>query len=170
MTKSAAKDSRATYRLSTKARLRRFDDDAVIARAYEIMEQRLRFNDGEFLESPDAVKALFRARFSGQKAETFDVAYLSNRHKLIEIRTCFTGCIDSCSVYPRQVIAAALELNAAALVLAHNHPSGVAEPSRADVEITKKIQEAAKHMNIRVLDHLVCAETYAVSLAERGEI
>ena len=82
----------------------------------------------------------------------------------------FNGTINSASVYPREVVKAALAANAAAVVLAHNHPSGVAEPSRADIEITAKLKQALALVEIRVLDHIIVGDGYQVSLAERGEI
>ena len=82
----------------------------------------------------------------------------------------FNGTINSASVYPREVVKAALAANAAAVVLAHNHPSGVAEPSRADIEITAKLKQALALVEIRVLDHIIVGDGYQVSLAERGEM
>ena len=86
------------------------------------------------------------------------------------MRHCLGGTIDSASVYPREVVKAALACNAAAVVLAHNHPSGVAEPSRADIDITARLTKALNLIDVRVLDHIIVGGNYQVSLAERGEM
>lgn len=94
--------------------------------------------------------------------------FLDNKHRLISLEKVFYGTIDSATVHPREVVKLALEKNAAAVIFAHNHPSGVAEPSRADEMLTKRLKEALALVDIRVLDHIVVAGTEAVSLAERG--
>lgn len=148
------------------------DDDEIVAKAYSILEQRALDANGEFLESPDAVKKLFQLRHSGLTHETFDVAFLDNRHRLRFVKTIFTGTIDSCSVYPRRILECCLKADTpiAAILLSHGHPSGIPEPSRADLEITKKLQKALSYCDIRILDHIITADRNAVSLAERGEI
>ena len=148
------------------ARQRKILEDAV-----RIMEHHARYGSKRiFLESPEAVKRLFTMRAFDKKQEVFTVAFLDNRHRLIEIKDLFFGTIDSASVYPREIVRESILLNAAAIVLAHNHPSGVAEPSRADIEITKKIKNAMALVDVRVLDHIITGSGYAVSLAERGEM
>lgn len=148
------------------ARQRKILEDAV-----RIMEHHARYgNDRMFLESPDAVKRLFTMRSFDRKQEVFTVAFLDNRHRLIEIKDMFFGTIDSASVYPREIVRESILLNAAAIVLAHNHPSGIAQPSRADITITKKIKDAMALVDVRVLDHIITGNACAVSLAERGEM
>ena len=94
--------------------------------------------------------------------------YLSTRHEILAFREHFHGTIDGATVYPRVIVQAALELNAAAVILAHNHPSGVAEPSEADRQITRKLTQALDLIDIRVLDHIVVSAKAVVSFAERG--
>ncbi len=129
-----------------------------------------RAKEQEFLESPDAVKSVVSLNMRSLEHEVFACLFLDNRHRLICFRTMFTGTIDSASVYPREVVKAALRYNAAAVIFAHNHPSGVAEPSRADIDITQKLSKALALIEVRVLDHIIVGDGYQVSLAERGEI
>ncbi|MEN9849825.1 MAG: hypothetical protein RL368_2565, partial [Pseudomonadota bacterium] len=90
------------------------------------------------------------------------------QHRVIRFEELFFGTIDGASVYPRQVVKRALEHNAAALILAHNHPSGVAEPSQADVTLTKRLSTALGFVDVRILDHFIIGDGYSISLAERG--
>jgi DNA repair protein RadC len=94
--------------------------------------------------------------------------FLDGQHRLIQYEVMFTGTLTQTSVYPREVVRRALLLNAAAVVLAHNHPSGVAEPSRADEYLTQSLASALKLVDVRVLDHIVVGRGQTVSLAERG--
>lgn len=149
------------------------DDDQLIAHACHVLEQRLKYRTdrtGGCLESPDAVRKLLMLRFSEREHEVFAVLFLDNRHRLIEIEEMFRGTIDGASVHPREVVRSALQHNAAAVILAHNHPSGIPEPSRADVQITRRLVDALALVDIRVLDHLVIGDTEAVSMAERGQL
>jgi len=135
--------------------------------------KRYQFNKAEtgaFLESPDAVKSLVALEMRDLEHEIFACLFLDNRHRLISYEALFRGTIDSASVYPREVVKAALACNAAAVVLAHNHPSGVAEPSRADIDITARLTKALNLIDVRVLDHIIVGGNYQVSLAERGEM
>ena len=100
--------------------------------------------------------------------ESFSVLYLDAHHRLMEMQTLFRGTLSQASVYPREVVKEALARNAAALVLAHNHPSGIAEPSRADEYLTQTLKSALQLVDIRVLDHLVVGQGEVVSFAERG--
>jgi len=125
---------------------------------------------GAFLESPDAVKSLVALEMRDLEHEVFACLFLDNRHRLISYEPLFRGTIDSASVYPREVVKAALACNAAAVVLAHNHPSGVAEPSRADIDITSRLKKALSLIDVRILDHIIVGGNYQVSLAERGEM
>lgn len=129
-----------------------------------------RAKEQEFLESPDAVKSVVSLNMRSLEHEVFACLFLDNRHRLICFRSMFTGTIDSASVYPREVVKAALQYNAAAVIFAHNHPSGVAEPSRADIDITRKLTKALALIEVRVLDHIIVGDGYQVSLAERGEL
>lgn len=144
------------------------DDATILRKAAALLIKRAEQRD--FLESPDAVKDLFQTKLKLQEREVFACALLDNRHRLISYQELFYGTIDSASVYPREVVKAALYANAAAVIFCHNHPSGVAEPSRADLDITKKLTSALKLIDIRVLDHIIVGDGYSVSLAERGEM
>ena len=144
------------------------NQDKILAKASKILEERAKYTN-LFLESPDAVKKLFQTRLSTAEHEIFSVAFLNNRHRLIAVQDMFTGTIDSASVYPREVVKAALKHNAAAIILAHNHPSGIPEPSRADIDITSTLKNACAMVDVRVLDHIIVGK-HCVSLAERGDV
>lgn len=123
---------------------------------------------GNALTSPGLVRQYLSARLRHHQREVFAVLFLDNQHRLITYAELFHGTIDSASVYPREVVKEALARNAAAIILAHNHPSGVAEPSQADRRITERIQAALELVDIRVLDHMVVGDSEVVSFAERG--
>lgn len=120
------------------------------------------------LESPDAVRRYLAAQLRHRSREVFACLFLDNRHRVIRFEELFFGTIDAASVYPREVVCKALQYNAAALILAHNHPSGIAEPSRADRQITERLIQALSTVDIRVLDHMVVGDGEVVSFAERG--
>ena len=123
---------------------------------------------GEALTTPDATRAYLRLRLGERKAEVFGGLFLDNGHRVIGMAELFQGTIDGASVHPRVVVQQALEVNAAAIIFFHNHPSGVAEPSRADQMITARLTDAMALVDVRVLDHLVVSRESAVSMAERG--
>lgn len=120
------------------------------------------------LNNPTAVRDFLHARLRDKPYEVFCCLYLDNRNRLIRFEELFRGTIDGASVHPREVARRALRRNAAALILAHNHPSGVAEPSQADEIITRRLSSALALLDIRVLDHLVVGDGETVSFAERG--
>jgi DNA repair protein RadC len=120
------------------------------------------------LENPAAASSYLVSRMKAYGREVFACLYLDTRHRVIAFRELFYGSIDSATVHPREVIKSCLELNCAAIILAHNHPSGIAEPSAADGAITRRIVDAAALVDVRVLDHLVVGEREAVSMAARG--
>lgn len=124
----------------------------------------------DVLENPKASRDMFRDFLGGRDNEAFAVAFLDTQHKLIKLEILFNGTIDGASVYPRVVVKRALDLNAAALILSHNHPSGVAEPSLADQAITRRLKDACALLDIRLLDHIVVAGEKTVSMAERGMV
>lgn len=128
----------------------------------------LRVRRGTVFTSPAITQDFLRLKLSALEHEVFAVIFLDNRHRLIEYRELFRGTIDNTTVYPREVAKEALALNAAALILAHNHPSGVAEPSEADQLITRRIRQAMELLDIRLLDHFVVGGESLVSLASRG--
>ncbi len=141
-------------------------DQATIDAARAILARRVK--RGAVLASPLLVRDYLTLHLSERHAEVFCVLYLDNRHRLIEFSEAFQGTIDGSSVHPREIVKAALANNAAAVIFAHNHPSGVAEPSTADEMITQRLKAGLALVDIRVLDHLIVAGGDCVSLAERG--
>mgnify|MGYP001762215248 CR=1 FL=1 len=119
--------------------------------------------------NPEATKDYLKYRMAHHEREVFAIMLLDNQHRLIEFIELFFGTIDAAPVYPREVVKLVLEHNAGAVILAHNHPSGVAEPSEADKRITRRLTDALALIDVKVLDHIVVGET-AVSFAERGLI
>ncbi|MBE0366358.1 DNA repair protein RadC [Pseudoalteromonas sp. MMG013] len=122
------------------------------------------------LDSPNAVNDYLTIQLRGLDHEVFMVLYLDNQNRLITDEILFRGTINAASVYPREVVKAALKHNAASIIFAHNHPSGLAEPSQADKLITQKLQKALALVDIAVLDHLIVAAEQCVSFAQRGLI
>ena len=141
----------------------------VIKRALKILESRMTYESNTF-SSPDDTKNYLRLKLGEQEREIFSVLYLSNRHQLISYEELFLGTIDGTSIHVREIVKLGLSLNAAAIVCAHNHPSGICEPSHADELITQRIKDACELVDIRMLDHLIVSATGSVSLAERGVI
>lgn len=125
---------------------------------------------GQAIRSPSDTEAFLKARMQHLDHELFCCLYLDNRHRVLRFDELFRGTIDGTSVYPREVVKEALSVNAAAVILAHNHPSGVAEPSQADERITKRLKSALDLVDIRLLDHLIIGDGEATSLARRGLI
>jgi DNA repair protein RadC len=123
---------------------------------------------GAPLTDPEATRRFLIGKLRDLPHEVFACLYLDNRHRVIAFEELFRGTLDGASVHPREVVKATLRHNAAALILAHNHPSGVAEPSDADRLITRRLREALGLVDVRVLDHFVVGDGYAVSFAERG--
>ncbi len=123
---------------------------------------------GDALTSPQHTRDYLKAQLRDRRREVFACLFLDNRHRVLAYEELFFGTIDGAGVHPREVVRRALELNAAALIAAHNHPSGVAEPSAADEAITRRIRDALQLVEIRLLDHMVVGDGEIVSLAERG--
>lgn len=123
---------------------------------------------GPALSNPRATREFLRARLRDRDHEVFCCLFLDNRHRVICFEEVFRGTLDGASVHPRDVVKLALARNAAAVILAHNHPSGVAEPSQADELITARLRDALGLVDIRVLDHIVVGDAACVSFAERG--
>ena len=122
------------------------------------------------LQAPLDAARFFKARLTDLPHEVFCCLFLDTRHRLIRYEELFRGTIDGATVYPREVVKRALQHNASAVILGHNHPSGVSEPSEADRSITLKLAKALALVEIRLLDHLVVSRGGHVSLAERGWI
>ena len=136
----------------------------LLARRY--FEQSL--PEGACIRSPADTEAFLLSRLRHLGHERFCCLYLDNRHRVLRFDELFRGTIDGTSVYPREVVKEALAVNAAAVILAHNHPSGVAEPSQADERITRRLKSALELVDIRLLDHLIIGDAGATSLASRG--
>lgn len=153
------------YIRGTNNRYRMADEQDVIFEAITIYNRY--FSRGEALTSPDKVKDFIKLKLVPFEHEVFVCLFLDNQHRVIAYDELFRGTIDGASVYPREVVKAALQYNAAALLMAHNHPSGISEPSQADRVITEKLKEALALIDIRVLDHFIVGET-VYSFAEHG--
>ncbi len=139
---------------------------AVLEMARRHQKEVLFRNDA--LTSPEHTRAYLQTHLRDKPAECFCCLFLDNRHRPLAFEELFQGTIDGAAVYPREVVKRALAHNAAALVIAHNHPSGVAEPSDSDVRITRRLADALALVDVRVLDHMVVGDGVTVSLAERG--
>ncbi len=122
----------------------------------------------DYFDSPDAVTAYLTSHLKAEQREAFMVLFLDAQHRLISDEILFKGTINAANVYPREVVKAVLKYNAVAVILAHNHPSGVAEPSQADRLITEKLSRALDLIDVKVLDHIVIAGAQSVSFANRG--
>jgi DNA repair protein RadC len=123
---------------------------------------------GPLLASPKATRDFLSARLRDLEHEVFCCLFLDKRHRLIQFEELFRGTIDGASVHPREIVKLALQRNAAAVIVSHNHPSGIAEPSQADEMITQRVKEALALVDIRLLDHIIVGDGVSVSLAERG--
>ena len=145
-------------------------EQAAINKAVRILESRLGYHQEPPISSPEASKALVFLKLGGKPDEHFAVAFLTNRHQLISFEILFRGTVDGASVHPRVVVRRALEQNAAAVVIAHNHPSGDPNPSQADQRITRRLKDSLALIDVRVLDHLIVGSRLeeTVSFAERG--
>ncbi len=139
---------------------------AAMEMARRVTDEPLR--QGDPLKSPEDTRRFLASRLGTYPHEVFAALFLDNRHRVIHYRELFRGTIDGAAVYPREVVRQALEDNAAAVIFAHNHPSGVAEPSQADIALTKRLKDALALVDIRVLDHMVVGHGEVISLAERG--
>ncbi|WP_029133473.1 JAB domain-containing protein [Sedimenticola selenatireducens] len=142
------------------------EKQSVIALAMKVLS--IKHRAGRILSKPDETRDFLRLRLADYRNEVFGCLFLDNRHRIIAVRELFQGTIDGASVYPRVVVQQAMEVNAAAMVFFHNHPSGVAEPSHADESITRRLKEALALVDVRVLDHFVVSAGESVSFAERG--
>jgi DNA repair protein RadC len=139
---------------------------AVLEMAHRHLGESL--TQGDVLTSPEATRHYLHSRLQPYPHEVFACLFLDNRHRVLAFEELFQGTIDGASVYPREVLRRCLHHNAAAVIFAHNHPSGIAEPSHADERITLKLKEALALVDIRVLDHIIIGGGCSVSLAERG--
>ena len=127
-----------------------------------------RLKEGAALTSPGAVRDYLRLALASREHEVFVCLWLDAQHRVIAIEESFRGTLSQTSVYPREIVKAALAANAAAVIFAHNHPSGVAQPSQADELLTRNLKEALALVDVKVLDHFIVAGPQAISFAERG--
>lgn len=146
--------------------MKNLTENQIIAKALEILEART--VQGEALSSPTDVVEFLIVKLAEKKSEAFYTLYLTTQHSVIELEESFKGTIDGAAVYPREIVKAALLKNAAAVIFAHNHPSGVAEPSAADRRITERLTTALTLIDVRVLDHIIIGGTSHYSFAEHG--
>jgi DNA repair protein RadC len=140
----------------------------VVAEAKRLLWGCMQRDDLVPLTSPDGVRDYLRLQLAHQEREVFAVLFLDTHHRAISYEELFFGTIDGARVHPREVVKVALRQNAAAVILSHNHPSGVAEPSEADRRITQRLKDALALVDVRVLDHFVVGVEGSVSFAERG--
>ncbi len=152
----------------TPAALSSTEKSAVVALALSVLSQRCR--RGRAFKSPGHFVDFLRLKLAGRRNEVFGVIFLDTRHHLIDIAEIFKGTIDAATVHPRVVLQQALDRNAAAVALFHNHPSQVAEPSESDRALTERLSRALALVDIRLLDHFVVTDGKVVSFAERGWI
>ena len=154
------RDAKGEYRLAS--------SDEVLKAARQVIGRRVR--RGTSMTSPELVRDFLRTKLAELPHEVFVALLLDAQNRLVRYAELFRGTLAQTSVYPREVVKAALEHNAAAMILAHNHPSGIAEPSRADELLTQSLKQALALVDVRVLDHFIVAGADTVSFAERGLI
>jgi len=140
--------------------------DQILTAARQVIDQKAQ--RGTSFTSPALVKEFLCTKLAGYEHEVFATLFLDTQHRLIEYAELFRGTIDGAAVYPREVVKLALQLNAAAVIFSHNHPSGVPEPSQADRTITRRLKDALALVDVRTLDHIVVGGEETVSFAERG--
>jgi len=146
--------------------LRPVSSDEILAMARKLI--RRKFVRGQALTSPVITRKYLMLEIASLEHEVFYCIFLDNQHRVLKAECCFQGTIDGANVYPREMVKRALQLNAAALILAHNHPSGITEPSTADQAITRRLIDALSLVDVRVLDHFIIGGTACYSFAEAG--
>jgi DNA repair protein RadC len=143
-------------------------DEQLIQRALDLLAGRL--HTGDVLASPAVVRDYLRLHLGGREHEVFVVILLDSQNRVLDMLDLFRGTLTQTSVYPREVVKAALTANAGGVIFAHNHPSGLAEPSRADELLTQTLKQALALVDVKVLDHIVVGASSSISFAERGLI
>lgn len=144
------------------------EQDNIIKLALEILSER--YQTGTMLTSPHAVRTYLQLQLAERTREVFGAVFLDNKHRVLAFEEMFYGTIDGTQIHPRIVVQRSLQLNAAAVIFVHNRPSGVAQPSRADENITLRLREALALIEVRVLDHFIVTAEGTLSLSERGLI
>ncbi|EPK7593155.1 MULTISPECIES: RadC family protein [Pseudomonadota] len=140
--------------------------DQILEAARQVIGQKMQ--RGTSFTSPADVKTYLRTKLAGFEHEVFAVLFLDTRHRLIDYAELFHGTIDGAEVHPREVVKEALRLNAAAVIISHNHPSGDPEPSAADRTLTQQLKQALALVDVRTLDHVIVGGMTTISFAERG--
>ena len=143
------------------------EGDHLIRQALKLLSERLT-SPGQVISSPRDLKDYCTLKLASRDHGVFTVIFLTSQHAVLSVVEMFRGTLSQTSVYPREVVKAALERNAAAVILVHNHPSGVPEPSRADEHLTQTLKQALALVDVRVLDHIIVGGMNTVSFAERG--
>ena len=166
-TLTAKTETRAQYAVQREINATVANEDAIIAAALEILARRMR-TSGVMMDSPEVVRDWLRMRVGGKPHEEFGCIWLNAAHEVIEAGEMFRGTLTQTSAYPREVVKEALHHNAAAVIFYHNHPSGAAEPSRADEMLTRQLKDALNLVDVRVLDHFVVTAEKTTSFAEKG--
>lgn len=145
-------------------------DDSIINQAIKLIQSKLK-TPGKALTSPNLVREYLILHLAQFEEEHFSLVLLDNKHRVLGFENIFRGTVDAAAVYPREVVKTVLAHNAAAVILAHNHPSGNPEPSTSDIQLTRQLKKSLALIDVRVLDHIIvggCSQTLTVSLAERG--
>lgn len=142
-------------------------EDWIIQQAITLLERRI-FKAGPCLSTPAAVRDYLRLKLVAEPNEVFSVVFMDSQHRMLAYEPLFKGSVDQTSVYPRVVVQRALALNASALILAHQHPSGLTEPSAADRVLTERLKAALAMVDVRVVDHFIVGEGTPYSFAEAG--
>jgi DNA repair protein RadC len=149
----------------TKSQSLQNGEHQILEQAAEILSKRT--FGGQSFSSAEDTKRFLQLKLGTYDREVFSLLLLDSQHRLLEYTELFFGTVNAASVYPREIVKATLAVNAAAVILAHNHPSGIAEPSQADIAITKRIKDALSLIDVPVLDHIIVAQE-SVSFAQRG--
>jgi len=142
------------------------EEKKIIKQAKKILKSHI--NDQAYLENPDTVRTFLQLQFSELEHEVFGALFLTQRHQIICYQEIFRGTIDGASVYPREIVKEAMKQNAAAIIFAHNHPSGDVTPSQADRRLTDRLIDALSLIDVRVIDHVVVSIKGTISFAEQG--
>ncbi len=144
------------------------DADKLIASALQCLESRMTYSTNKILNGSKMVRDYLRLQLAEEKNEVFGALFLTNRHRLIAFEKMFYGTINEAVVYPRAVVQKALEHNAAAIIIAHNHPSGDARPSGADEKVTNELKNVLSIISVKLLDHVIVTHQDSYSFAEGG--
>ena len=144
------------------------EGERIVKIALRYLERKHRV--GSVIDGPAGIRVYLRTRLADRRNESFGCVFLSNRHAVLGLEEIFKGTVDGAVVHPRVVVQRALSYNAAAVILFHNHPSGVAEPSAADRAITRRLKDALALIDVSVLDHVVVSASAISSMAERGQV